>query len=1475
MPNIPFRFGAGRGLERSPSEQLQTGNLEFSEIDGEIRDVIQKRRGGVDVGLATSGSESLDPDALHALWYRNDEVVVEAAGSLYARAECNDNADLVERGPWTRTRLREIPGQTSAAELRAAALGSLNGCTLEAVEVVGSGILARVSGEGISAEFVVDADGTDCKIACLDATRLILSWVRDQGSASITIQRALWSPGDTGVTPVTVVDSVDLDGIDEQNWDLHADDTEGLAVWVWHASDISRRLAVEESGGTTFGFDGQAAIAASVVTQMDPRDAGVYVSRRTLGADEIRVQVVFAGILAGSNFAALLTSQWTHTLGVGIVEDDDQLVNFGAGPEIRAVAVGELLSEGAEFQRSMTEIIEATGERRVRLVRVEFGVGAATGRSWPRTVLATNAVNMLGRPVVVLQPVGDPLVNNTAIWVPMQSEVEVVARAWLSQIRDIADLSRQTTKMTISRFADFVACAIPGLLVAGISVPPRLSLGMTLDLTGRPNSPAVVDGVATSAHAGYPRVYDGADVYEQDWHVLPEIVSITPQGAGLPAGIYTVAVTWSWRDAQGLFYRSVAAVPGLQVFDSLGLDQALEYALLTHTERDEDRLLAEIWLTDPGGAELRLFAEAVAFTDDLAETNTILLNNPPAADAEVLDLAVIGGSQGRITDFLAAAGGRLWGRDPQFPSVARHSLFRVLNQGRSWDLLGLVGADGVEQEALTAIVELDGRVVLGSRTGWLRLDGTGPDNAGIGAYPPPIPVPASIGPEDQSVVAVYPDGVAFGTSRGPQLLSRGLSTQDLGNLVARQYDIEDGNIVAVVYDAVEANVIFGDDTQPTLLWNHQTARWVESPSRSCRDLGSSLTGRFAVLTTAGVILEYDVDTGLVFDAAQSILDALLGDVFCAPVGFVWLGGTEDILQAQPITPTAASTITDEFSGAFGPDAYDVADGATELWAVSGSGASAIADPTAVGTKWSFAAASKIQALSGGGGPLPSPIEILCAGDSVGARDNFAAEVALEPDTSVTTVGTLPSDLTPFNWVCYFGQSIALTGAEQTRLQDYMEANGGLLLCYDLGAGALAASVKAVVDAVSNIGAITVGTTPIPGIFSSQDYPTNTADALGLGNPALTLRCVGIAQTDFGFGVSDPSALTNGEVVFAGGPDTPVMSVLDETRMNTGVGRLVVAGDTDWASQIPAIADNQTFMQRMLATLPGVLSGGDTVLYSKRDASGVGWAISLVGGDFELSVSDGVTPTTVSTSLPALVVDDVIGIVLTIKVDDPNTTYTMAVATPLGSETVSIVTALAATNASTLRTGLTEDVVNGTVQSTDLLLAAPRILAATPEDAAVAVQAAAATGAGVTQFTRLTDGATPFATSYGTPWIRTTGADRRATAAFRFDALQILGECLGPHTLTIEKYDNFRNDAPTATATISLAEVMCLKNLGLPYQWAWNRQGDERLLATRFVIRDNSPPHASFRLEAVDVFVITEGSAQYAELQEEQQISDDT
>lgn len=90
MPNLPFRFRKGQGLELSGAEKTQAGYLRLENVVIDQRDVVAKRPGAVNVPSTTTS----DPDSelpvedLRAVWHLNNELVLESNQQIYSRREC-------------------------------------------------------------------------------------------------------------------------------------------------------------------------------------------------------------------------------------------------------------------------------------------------------------------------------------------------------------------------------------------------------------------------------------------------------------------------------------------------------------------------------------------------------------------------------------------------------------------------------------------------------------------------------------------------------------------------------------------------------------------------------------------------------------------------------------------------------------------------------------------------------------------------------------------------------------------------------------------------------------------------------------------------------------------------------------------------------------------------------------------------------------------------------------------------------------------------------------------------------------------------------------------------------------------------------------------------------------------------------------------------------------------------------------------
>jgi hypothetical protein len=196
--------------------------------------------------------------------------------------------------------------------------------------------------------------------------------------------------------------------------------------------------------------------------------------------------------------------------------------------------------------------------------------------------------------------------------------------------------------------------------------------------------------------------------------------------------------------------------------------------------------------------------------------------------------------------------------------------------------------------------------------------------------------------------------------------------------------------------------------------------------------------------------------------------------------------------------------------------------------------------------------------------MPRPLHILVFGDAAtgsqlpnaGVRGLLTADLTALGYT-VTTVVTLPTDLSPYRTIWHLGGLIPLTTAEQSRLAAFVEAGGGLHLT---GEGPCCAtlnnSVGALLHAVVSNGGITVGGQgviggPYPFHPSAAGGVTTTPHQLGQWNPADPGGIGGLGS------FPDPNMLVTG----AG--NLPVGGVWDCRDLVKGVGRMTLLIDLNW------------------------------------------------------------------------------------------------------------------------------------------------------------------------------------------------------------------------------------------------------------------------------------------------------------------------
>jgi hypothetical protein len=830
--------------------------------------------------------------------------------------------DWADAGAWHRGRIRELGGSAEIDDVRSVASGRVGGCRLDVLEIDGVGLLARTIGDVVEAEFVIDPLGSDAKIAAISPTELVVSWLTDE-SGTPEILAARWQPGQAALSPVTRVPNAQLFAASgPQSWDIHGCPEAGIVAWTWREDTVTVHILVEDEAGNV--VDSTDTIPASTVDDVNT----IHVGTRGAPASQIWTLHIGHSVLP-THRVYWRQAAWDPD-ALSIIDADD-LATTVSRPAIEAGAVGPDATDADQIW-SIVQVFDSP-DRRVEVWAADAGGALNDITEYPRSMLHSQGTEVRGQMGAVVGPIGDPLLSNAQMMLITglddTPDYEVATRSWIGQSRHNTTHAAQTTPTsTIARIGDDYIWSTPGVSQVGGTLQTDAAITTVFDASRRPNRPVVVAGTATSAHGGYPREYDG-EVHEQDWHALPEILNLIDLGGtSFPIGIYQFAVTWSWTSPLGLLYRSAPTI--IADNNPTGHAYQIEFTRPVWSERDSENMRAEVWATGANSSEFR-FVQSLAGVsrDDATDTAAIgVVVDPATLDTEILDTSTIGGSQGIITDFIAASGDRLWGRDPRVSSVSRHSLFdrAGLGEGRRWDPVQVIGFGGSPQEAVTCVVELDGRVVFGSENTWWRVDGSGPSDIGQGSYGPPVLIPSELGAISQDVTTRTTQGIVYGTRRGLYLLTRGLATGDIGSVVSRRYDIDNVVPASMAYDPRRGEVVIADGVQPTLVLATASQRWSRWPSRIIKDTARSLSGNMAYLTASGRVLEQvdTADPGVVTDSITTALDVVgSGIVDRDSTAVLWdASSSVDRLQGIILTTDGGARIPDLWStGAYGANVY--------------------------------------------------------------------------------------------------------------------------------------------------------------------------------------------------------------------------------------------------------------------------------------------------------------------------------------------------------------------------------------------------------------------------------------------------------------------------------------------------------------------------------------------------------------------------
>lgn len=903
MATRPFRFGRGQGLTLRGNTKSQDGYLALENVDLEVENIVRKRPGHTSLALLDARDDVIE-DPIEC-WFREEELCISDGKDLFVRRYCEFPDRFDRRGPWTRTRLRVETifdaGRQELIQAGAARVRDADGvCDVTATEAFGdpTGFVRfdtlADTGERWQLTPTTFAAGGDPIVFTMADNRAGLCWLD-----GVTLRYYVWTKGTslTGsprtVATLTVADLYDGDGGAYSAGDFAAFvyvDVEGVQLQIhWYGTGAPVDIQDLVSTGVIVKVE-----AVAIHTVGDTSLAGARVAIAVSGQD-----------VAGDAYSRVLIRTYSADTGTLISETlaEDRLVTtddntvlanavgfYGAAldPALTSAEVRtEVLEDGSDLPYVYIDRLDPSAPggytttyfgtsiySALELCRDELtGVLSVVEKG---DIMATTPAGMhdqrrrrrSGFHLLSWRQYGAP----GLLFAIVTTVGEVVGR-FAAQDGELYDSFRSTNirvNRRVQRLSANQLDLVTGFAREGDEDTTRtLAQVIAWDTTPRPNAPALLGGVAVSAMGGYPRMYDGTGTgtdskgtQEHDWHVIPVVLGAAPSAGlgGLSAGTYGLALTWEWSDSKGQLYRSAPDFSTGIVVNAN--DRILiNWRPLFHSERRNVR--AVWWRTVANGSiYYRDEVEDAQQSQELGITHIGENADDVISGRERLD-QVLGGTRisvpAPLTDFVAVAGGRLWGPDPWRGNVLRYTIPEALGRAPHWTTVQVTGTP--TSERVTALAELDGRVIVFTRRTISYTGGDGPDERGRGpSYPVLALLAARTGSLIHEGVVEIPEGLVFATTSGPALLTRGLGTVELASAIERVYDIDGDSVRAVVFDGDRAQVRVANDSVVSesgrqLRFHVGTMRWAQDTGIDAVDMAVSAAGQVVFATRSGDLFQ--------------------------------------------------------------------------------------------------------------------------------------------------------------------------------------------------------------------------------------------------------------------------------------------------------------------------------------------------------------------------------------------------------------------------------------------------------------------------------------------------------------------------------------------------------------------------------------------------------------------------------------------
>jgi hypothetical protein len=332
-----------------------------------------------------------------------------------------------------------------------------------------------------------------------------------------------------------------------------------------------------------------------------------------------------------------------------------------------------------------------------------------------------------------------------------------------------ADIDSNRTAIVFPRLAsDYYLAGFPGTLDNNI----RDAWLVTLDFSMPTTSAAATAGENLFLPGGSVKEYDGSVLSEAGFHVIPEFPTPTT-GAGYGTGTVGTCIVWKYTDNRGQVHRSS---PSQAQFVSAGGGISSVACQTYRLSERATQVAIEVYFTDSNGSVFYLAGQVA--NDPTVDTVTFTVTGA-VTTTNVTQRAQLYTSDGSLAHeplpaarLMAAWRGRIFLAGTEDSTDLWVSDEWFTGEGVYFSSANVIS---IEREGgpITAIAEMDDRLVIFKRDALYELQGSGPAPSGDGNFDQPARITATVGTIVPESVVKTPQGLMWQSLRGIYLLPIG------------------------------------------------------------------------------------------------------------------------------------------------------------------------------------------------------------------------------------------------------------------------------------------------------------------------------------------------------------------------------------------------------------------------------------------------------------------------------------------------------------------------------------------------------------------------------------------------------------------------------------------------------------------------------------------------------------------------------